>query len=243
MRYLLRRSRVLSVLSPLNRGELLEIGCGSGALLCDLNHLGFSVHGLETSNKAVGMSHELARLANSPHQVQDTAHGSWENRFDLVCAFDVLEHIQDHDQAIDNWLGWLKPGGRLVISVPAHRRRWGAGDEWAGHWRRYDRQDVLDLAATHKLHIEHIECYGFPLANATEVIGNHIYRRMINARGTTSKAEATASSGIARSNYNRISHVIDSAPARAALATADWVQRRFLSTDWGSGYLFVAQRQ
>lgn len=242
MRYLLRRSRILALAAGLPRGNLLEVGCGSGALLCDLSHLGFSVHGLETSAKARTMGRDLARLSGSNHAISADIDPRWDAAFDVVCAFDVLEHIEDQNKAMQQWLRWLSPGGRLILSVPAHRHRWGAGDEWAGHWRRYDRQDLLELALTHQLRIEHIECYGFPVANATEAVGNRIYKRMIHARGAASKAEATASSGISRQNYTQLSGLIASPVGKTAIHMADWLQRCSLGTDWGSGYLIVASR-
>src|SRR3546814_10271932 len=63
----------------------------------------------------------------------------------MVCAFDVLEHIEDDRLAIQEWIRWLAPNGKTILSVPAHRSRWGAGDVWAGHYRRYDRNDVEQL--------------------------------------------------------------------------------------------------
>lgn len=222
------------------RGRLLEVGCGSGALLCDLTRLGFNACGLETSVQAVHMAEKLASLASSTHQIAPQPETSWAQKFNVVCAFDVLEHIQDDQLALQTWRQWLAPGGTLILSVPAHRKRWGAGDEWGGHWRRYDRSDLLDLASAHDLEIEHIECYGFPVANATEWLGNFIYRRMMRQRGSTSKAAATASSGIERKNYSRLAGLITSPLGTAGLAIANCMQNASLKVDWGSGYLLVA---
>jgi SAM-dependent methyltransferase len=240
IRYLLRRNRILSLLSKMPGGKLLEVGCGSGALLCDLTRLGFSACGLETSANALTMGQKLAALSSSPHEITSSPDTTWSNKFDLVCAFDVLEHIQDDHLALQTWRQWLAPGGRLILSVPAHRKRWGAGDEWAGHWRRYDRGDLVDLASAHDLKIGYIECYGFPVANATEWIGNFIYRRMIQQRGNTSKAEATASSGIERKKYSPLASLITSPVGMAGMAIANGMQSACLKTDWGSGYLLVA---
>src|SRR3546814_16202134 len=78
----------------------------------------------------------------------------------------------------------LAPNGKMILSVPAHRSRWGAGDVWAGHYRRYDRNDVEQLLVSCGMEVEHLECYGFPLANATELLGNIAYRRMIDRKST-----------------------------------------------------------
>ncbi len=242
IRYLLRRARILSALRAAPAGmKLLEIGCGAGALLYDLDRLGFSVQGLETSGEARAMAGRIARQRPQPYAIHSAPCADWEGRFDLVCAFDVLEHIENDHAAMDQWRRWLAPGGKLVLSVPAHRHRWGEGDAWAGHWRRYDRQDIRQLIESHGLQIEHFECYGFPLANATEWAGNRIYRKLIQQRGERSKEQASAASGIDRRDYARFSRVIASAPGKALLSTAFAIQAMARNTDWGSGYLLLAR--
>lgn len=242
IRYLLRRQRILSLLESLPRGRLLEVGCGGGALLCDLTRMGYSVHGLETSPAALRLATKLAGASASPHQVTAQPGEAWNGSFDCVCAFDVLEHIEDDAQALAQWVRWMAPDGKLLLSVPAHRSRWGAGDVWAGHFRRYDRRDLLALAEAAGLAVERLECYGFPLANLTELLGNVAYRRMIAARANTSKAESTAESGIDRRSYSRVAKLMFSLPGRAALSVAGVAQSLTLRTDWGSGYLLLAHR-
>ncbi|WP_409475725.1 class I SAM-dependent methyltransferase [Stenotrophomonas sp. Y-13] len=243
IRYLLRRNRILSALGTVPAGKLLEIGCGAGALLYDLARMGFVVQGLETSDEARATAEKIARQCSQPHGIHPAPQPDWNGGFDLVCAFDVLEHIEDDHRALDQWLRWLAPHGRLVLSVPAHRARWGQGDVWAGHWRRYDRQDIQQLIQSHGLEIQHFECYGFPLANATEWLGNRIYRKLIQQRGEKTKEQASASSGIDRRNYAPFSRLIASAPGRALMSTAFAIQSMTRNTDWGSGYLLVASRR
>ena len=176
LRYLLRRNRVLKLLAPLPMEALLEVGCGSGALLHELARFAQQAVGLETSEPAVRMAREIARLGGGRQEVVDMPSALWSGHFDLVCAFDVLEHIEQDTTAVDQWLGWLRPGGRLCISVPAHGARWGAGDVWAGHYRRYERAGLQELLRSKGMRIEHFECYGFPLANLTEAMGNRVER-------------------------------------------------------------------
>ncbi|MEN5207739.1 class I SAM-dependent methyltransferase [Stenotrophomonas terrae] len=244
LRYLLRRARILSLLKKCRPpAALLEIGCGAGALLCDLSRMGYDAKGLETSLKALSMATQLANAVQSTHSVLASPESGWHGKFDIVCAFDVLEHIEDHDAALQEWLQWLSPKGSLIISVPAHRSRWGAGDVWAGHWRRYDHSELRELIAAHGLKIEYFECYGFPLANATEALGNIAYKRMLNKAESQSKGDATASSGVDRRSYLKLNRWINTLSGRAIISLADGLQSLTKGRNWGSGYLVMASRQ
>jgi SAM-dependent methyltransferase len=57
--------------------------------------------------------------------------------FDLICAFDVLEHLRDGAQALRQLRQRLRPGGRLLLTVPAHMQLWSYSDQAAEHCRRY----------------------------------------------------------------------------------------------------------
>ena len=62
--------------------------------------------------------------------------------FDLVGAFDVLEHIDRDEDALRAMFAALRPGGGLVVTVPQHRWLWSEADEFAGHARRYTRREL-----------------------------------------------------------------------------------------------------
>ena len=136
-RYLLRRYRLIKLLRPMPRGEVLEIGCGAGALSRDLSAMGFSVHAFDSSQAA----REIAEYVNKDDpcvQICSEEQAEWKSRFDYLVALEVLEHIPDDHDTLQRWCSWLKPGGYLLLSVPCHTRRWNATDTWAGHIRRYE---------------------------------------------------------------------------------------------------------
>ncbi len=70
--------------------------------------------------------------------------------FDLVCAFDVIEHVADHAKAVDEMIRVCKPGGHIAITVPAYKFLWGEHDVINQHFKRYTRYELLELFKKHK---------------------------------------------------------------------------------------------
>lgn len=244
-RYLLRRQRILACLQGVEPCPLVEVGPGAGALLAELARRGFDATGLEPSAEARGLAERfLADLPNA--RVVAAPQPGWQSAFGLVLAFEVLEHIEDDAAALAQWRGWLAPGGRLLASVPAHRRKWSVHDEWAGHVRRYERRDLARLAHGAGLEVERLECYGFPLGNLVRplrILAARRARRRDAAGGAWAgrRGERTAQSGTERGLESRLFPLQASLPGRLALGLAFRLQERFLSRDLGVGYLMVCR--
>lgn len=88
-----------------------------------------------------------------------------DNNFELVCAFDVIEHAQDDRQVFGEVSRVLKEGGRFVFSVPLYAALWTRFDEYVGHVRRYDPPELLALLAAHGLVLEKSAAYGMQPAS------------------------------------------------------------------------------
>jgi SAM-dependent methyltransferase len=80
--------------------------------------------------------------------------------FDLVCAFDIVEHVEDDEAALTELTRVLAPGGVLLMSVPLHESYWTQFDELVGHCRRYEPENLAALLAPLKLTIEHSAVFG-----------------------------------------------------------------------------------
>ena len=243
-RYLLRRDRILRLLDGMTPGRLLEVGPGAGVLLTELAQQGFSCEALELSDSARALSKKVMASQGLSIPVHAQEVDGWVGSFDYVVAFDVLEHIEGDQQALERWISWLRPGGTLLVSVPAHMKLWTAGDEWAGHFRRYERDDLCAMLARGKMHIDAFECYGFPLSNITEQVSARSYRKHIHAGGRREEDQRQNNdrSGIDRRPHLRLYPLLSSAPGKWAMRAFCIIQSWFVSTDLGSGYLVKASR-
>lgn len=81
-------------------------------------------------------------------------------RFDLVVACDVVEHVADDRRACRELQRVLKPGGRLLVSVPLHSANWTEFDAMVGHARRYDVEELRTLLAEHGFTVEQSAAFG-----------------------------------------------------------------------------------
>jgi SAM-dependent methyltransferase len=83
-----------------------------------------------------------------------------DGAFDLVCALDVIEHVDDDDGALRELARVTKPGGVLVISAPLRASLWTAFDEFVGHKRRYEPAGLIAKLAHHQTVVERSAVYG-----------------------------------------------------------------------------------
>jgi SAM-dependent methyltransferase len=174
-------------------GDVLEVGCGQGAMGARLAQR-YRYVGVEPDPRSYDVARRrLVRLGRGEVRHGDVS--TLEGRFDLVCAFEVLEHIDDDRAALVEWAARLRPGGWLLLSVPAHQHRFGPADELVGHFRRYD-PDTLSARVRQTGFTDIDLCqYGMPLGYLLEAVRNAIGRRRLAAGSTASVAERTAASG------------------------------------------------
>jgi SAM-dependent methyltransferase len=122
--------------------RVLDAGCGSGRTLDELARYG-SAHGVELNPLGLAAARRRGhRVEQAPVETIPFADGS----FDLVTCLDVIEHTDDDVIALRELRRVTRPGGHLVVSVPAHPRLWSRHDEVNGHRRRYTRRTLRTAA-------------------------------------------------------------------------------------------------
>ncbi len=151
--FLARRRLALSLLNEFapSSGQILDLGSGTGAVLADL----------QTNHRAIGMDFSPHALAFSQERgLKLLVGGDAESlpfaaeTFDVVVTLDTLEHVRNDARAVAEIFRVLRPGGVLLMNVPAYRWLWGPHDVALMHHRRYTRGQVIALLKSAGLLVE-----------------------------------------------------------------------------------------
>jgi SAM-dependent methyltransferase len=122
--------------------NMLEIGCGTGFVLREVSRC-FPESKISGSEIFVdGLKYAQSRTESAEFFQLDARKMPFDNEYDVVGAFDVLEHIEEDELTIANINKALKPGGMFIATVPQHRWLWSASDDYAHHYRRYSANEL-----------------------------------------------------------------------------------------------------
>ena len=159
-----RRAVILAEMArrlPAGRARMAELGCGSGGMLEALSRFG----------TAVGVETDAALRARAQERGLDVRAGALPDaiplhpgRWDAVCLFDVLEHVDDEAGALAACRRLLVPGGRLFVTVPAYAWLWSRHDELLGHRRRYTARGLRQVAERAGFTVERLTYFNTILA-------------------------------------------------------------------------------
>jgi 2-polyprenyl-3-methyl-5-hydroxy-6-metoxy-1,4-benzoquinol methylase len=157
--------------------RILNVGCGSGDMSLDLAADGHTVLGIDIEPAHVELSNANLRrrggMPNCSFMLSSIEDFKAEGEFDCVIATDVLEHIADDRGALARMVAALKPGGTVLLSVPAGRWLYGYHDEQLGHFRRYSRRSLRALVEEFCT-VQRMRSFGFTLVPVC-----YIYSRLL----------------------------------------------------------------
>lgn len=165
-----RRRILASIIEALNPGpgaRILEVGAGTGGNLAMLDRFG-EVHAVELDDYARARAAEKTGVPVRKGFLPDGLPFDTPS-FDLVCLFDVLEHIEDDVAALRALRQLLKPGGSILLTVPAHAWLWSQHDVKLHHFRRYTKKTLrqcCDEAGCRIARMSYFNLWLFPLAVA-----------------------------------------------------------------------------
>lgn len=170
---ILRESAVWDMTKNLSPGSFVEMGAGTGHMASLFVERGF--HG--ACHDMGGSSRTLIRerfSKNEKIQVVDDISELSEGFYEYLFAFEVLEHVLEDRQVLQEWIRYLKPGGLLIASVPAHQRKFGKSDEIVGHVRRYEKEQLRELLCSAGMEDVKMVNYGYPITELTRKLSNKI---------------------------------------------------------------------
>jgi SAM-dependent methyltransferase len=248
-KHILRKECIGDAVKDLLPGYFLELGSGNGDLTKFFIEKGFYGKCYDIGDQTRQILKQIfCGYGNQVIEVIDDLNYLLPKSFDYLFAFEVLEHISDDTYTLLLWSRYLKNGGKLILSVPAHMHSFGVEDAAVGHYRRYEKNNLYQIIKECGYYNIRIYSYGFPLGNLTRK-----FSILLNQYVTRSKKEEALSSveqltmeqksilsGIERSFLtNRFSFLFKP----YLLFPFILIQKIFYHHDLGDGYVVVAEKR
>lgn len=171
--------------------RICDLGCGTGGNLAMLARYGV-VTGVERDPGAAQMAHDATGFDVQVGTAEDT--GLPSKSFDLVCLFDVLEHLPVEGPALAEIRRVLRPGGRLLLTVPAFPLLWSGHDVALHHFRRYRRAGLSRILLNAGLDLQWLSYYNAALFPPVAAV--RVARRLLGG-GRVRADLGTSSEGLA----------------------------------------------
>lgn len=145
-----------------NKTKLLDIGCGTGAFIKEIkDNDNLIITGSDIYLK--GLIYAKKKLPDVKFIQFDATKGRLNKKFDIVTAFDVIEHIDDDIAFISNIYRMTNSGGYFIVTVPQYMFLWSSLDEIIKHKRRYSKKELLSKLQQQKFIISYCSSFLFIL--------------------------------------------------------------------------------
>lgn len=158
-----RRALIARELKQLTPGRAIDIGAAAGRNTTVLEEHGWQAFALEYDESGA----ELAKARGiNVMRADATMLPVPDDQFDLAISYDVLEHIEDDARVVEEIKRVLKPGGHVLIAVPADPRLWSEHDDAVSHLRRYTRDSLTKVFVDAGFTIEEVKFWNVLLRPA-----------------------------------------------------------------------------
>ena len=225
-----RANAVGALLRDYSIPTLWDIGAGAGAMAKRLGHYGVEVISVEPLPEG---AQEIASLGGEVFCATLPDLELPAESINAFGLFDVLEHLEDPSQMLDEVTRTLAPTGNLIVTVPAYQSLWSAEDEAVGHFRRYSTKALRSLLRSSGLSVISTRYLFAALVPAAAVLRALPYR-MGRGREKSDAIKHTAARIHPRPTVNKLANLVFSAEARIA---------RSVPLPFGLSILAVAKKQ
>ena len=147
---------MFETISPNCKGSILEIGCGVGNIsqyfIKNKSDIYLSDIRLNYRNIVLSkfnLTKERVIDIDIIHPDFDIVYKELFSKFDSIFCLNVIEHVEDDNQAVENMIKLLKPEGKITILVPAYNGLYNGIDKSLDHYRRYNKQSILKIMSSH----------------------------------------------------------------------------------------------
>ena len=240
-----RHFLALELIKKLSFSEFLEIGIGDGAFLEKLAQKEYRGVGIDVSEQAISIaSARLKRYSNIA--IENKNFFEVTKKFDLVIMLQVLEHIENDSEALAKTKQLVKKGGNFLLSVPAHKEKWGYLDLVGGHYRRYEKEEIVKLLKDSGFEVLCFYSLGYPITNFFKVWEENFYKKyfFLNNFSQKTNEERTKISGCVEIpgvfGFPAVCKVFIN---EIALFPFLQLQRLFVKTELGLNYLILAKNK
>lgn len=211
-----------------NPRKVLEIGCGTGFVLSGIQSVFPQAYFSGSDIFTEGLVFTAQRVPGAALFQMDARRIPFIEEFDLIGAFDVLEHIEEDEAVLAQMHQACRPGGGIVLTVPQHRWLWSRVDDFAHHKRRYTRAELVDKVVR----------AGFRVEYATSFV-SLLLPLMLASRGMKKSGanmdEQMEAVGLKVGG-------LTNAALRAIMRVEQGLIRLGLSFPWGGSLLLVARK-
>ena len=160
--------------------SLLEVGCGTGFVLQGIRQEFPDARIVGTEIYTAGLAFASRRLPSVALLQMDARKLPYVAEFDVLGAFDVIEHILEDELVLQNFYRAIKPGGGCLITVPQHQWLWSPIDDAACHQRRYSAMELHNK----------VEAAGLRIVRSTSIVTLMLAsRRAVRRKGRVGDSE------------------------------------------------------
>ena len=188
---------------PGGRSKIIEVGCGTGFVSSYLKKQGYDIDCADLSLQ--GLNYCKKRDAGNSYYQFNLYDALFYEHYDAVCAFDVIEHIDDDNLVLQNMNKALKAGGFIFITVPANKKLWSEIDEFSKHKRRYNMtelKDKIESAGFKIMRISYFMTILFPFIYVSS------FRLLKHTRVSKDETGTISEKALSRLNLNPILNTI-----------------------------------
>lgn len=188
--------------------SVLDVGCGTGAILAMLSKQ-FEAYGTDTSPLAIELCGKRGLKNSFQCTLESFPHP--DLRFNLITLLDVIEHIDDDLTVLQQARDYLKPGGSVLLTVPAYQWLWSRHDDLNHHKRRYTKAgfaEVLDRAGLKPTLLSYYNTLLFPAA----LVGRIVQKASGSTNDTTLTIPPSLLNSLLTTLFSFERHLLDMAP-------------------------------